>query len=139
MDGLGAGLAALAFWGFVAAIVVAGIWSDIRKREMQHETLRRVLESGTQLDPATMDRLIAMSGGGTNLARDLKVSGLITLFLAPGLAVLAWFISVLEPDAFFPLLGVAALVAFISFGLLIAARLAGGNRSNDTPHSSTRV
>ena len=29
---LGAGLASLAFWGFIASVVVAGIWFDIRKR-----------------------------------------------------------------------------------------------------------
>ena len=35
------GLAALGFWTFIAAIIVAGIWDGIRKREAQHETLRR--------------------------------------------------------------------------------------------------
>ena len=45
---LGAGLAALAFWGFIASVVVAGIWYDIRKRDAQHETVRRIVESGTQ-------------------------------------------------------------------------------------------
>jgi hypothetical protein len=29
--GLGAGLAALAFWGFIAAVSVAGIWDGVRK------------------------------------------------------------------------------------------------------------
>ena len=40
------GLAALGFWTFIAAIIVAGIWDGIRKREAQHETLRRMIESG---------------------------------------------------------------------------------------------
>ena len=51
MDGFGAGLAALAFWGFIAAIVVAGIWDGAKKREAQHETLRRMLIAGGTLEP----------------------------------------------------------------------------------------
>ena len=30
MEGLGAGLAAMAFWGFIAAVVVGGIWYAVR-------------------------------------------------------------------------------------------------------------
>ena len=40
------GLGALGFWLFLAAVVVAGIWFDAKKRESQQETLRRVVESG---------------------------------------------------------------------------------------------
>ena len=40
METLGAGLAALAFWGFVAALVVGGLWHEAKKREAEHETLR---------------------------------------------------------------------------------------------------
>ena len=32
--GLGAGLAAIAFWGFIAIIVVGGMWYSIREKEM---------------------------------------------------------------------------------------------------------
>ena len=53
---LGAGLAALAFWGFLASIIVAGIWYDIRKREAQHETVRRLFESGQPIDEALICR-----------------------------------------------------------------------------------
>lgn len=59
---LGAGLAALAFWGFIASVVVAGVWNDIRKREAQHETVRRLFESGRELDEKTLDKLLALAG-----------------------------------------------------------------------------
>ena len=39
--GVGAGLAALAFWGFLAAVVFATYWDASKKRESQQETLRR--------------------------------------------------------------------------------------------------
>ena len=46
MEGLGAGLAAPAFWGFIAAVVGGGIWYAVREKEAQHETLRRMIDSG---------------------------------------------------------------------------------------------
>ena len=54
--GLGAGLAALAFWGFISSVVVAGIWYAVREREAQHETVRRLVESGQSIDSELMDK-----------------------------------------------------------------------------------
>lgn len=119
---IGAGLASLAFWGFIAVIVVAGIWSSIRRREVQHETLRRTIESGQSLNPELIQKIL--SQGRERLDRDLMASGLIMLFIAPGLAILGWFLSSLAPEAFMPLLGVSALVVCISIGLMVAAKVA---------------
>jgi uncharacterized protein DUF6249 len=122
--GVGGGLAAAAFWGFIAAIVVAGIWYSIRKNEAQHETLRRMIDSDKALDQALLDKLLSASNGGSDhLDRDLRVAGLICLFTAPGLALLGWFISLRAEKVLFPLLGAAALVGCISIGLLVAAKM----------------
>jgi hypothetical protein len=129
MDGIGGGLAAMAFWGFIAAVVVGGMWYAIREREAQHETLRRIIESGQPVDQALMDKVL---GGDRVVHRDLKIGGLIVLFVAPGLAVLGWFISFVAEEALMPLLGVAALVAFVGVGLLIASKVAErAYREND--------
>ena len=140
--GLGAGLTALAFWGFIAAVIVAAIWHDIRKREAQHETLRRVMESGQPIDQVLMDRLLFVVGGSSkNLDRYLKVAGVITLSSAPGFALLGWFIGLASPGAFWPLLGVASLAACVGIGLLVAAKTIahwtqeGGESANDLPGS----
>ena len=50
MDGIGGGLAALAFWGFIASVVVAGIWYGLRERQAQYDTLSRMIESGQTID-----------------------------------------------------------------------------------------
>lgn len=121
MEGLGGGLTALAFWGFIGAVVVAGIWYAIREREAQHETFRRVVESGQPVDQELLDKVF---GGDRILHRDLKVGGLIVVSCAPGLAVLGWFLSFINDRAFMALLGVAALVAFVGTGLLVASRAA---------------
>ena len=121
----GAGLAAMGFWLFIAAIIVAGMWYDIRKRETQQETLRRLLESGQPVDDALLDRLTAAaSGGSARLSRELTVWGVVVLAVAPGLALLAWFVALQYAPALYPILGAALLVGCTGIGLLIAARFA---------------
>ena len=116
-------LGALGFWIFIAAIVVAGIWSDTRKREIQQETLRRIVESGKDIDAKMLDKLIAAGRGDERPDKDLKTSGIIMLFIAPGLAVLGYFMGKLAEELFSILLGVALLVAFIGIGMLVAGKV----------------
>jgi hypothetical protein len=123
--GLGAGLAALAFWGFVAIIIVAGIWDTVRRREAQHETLRRMIESGQIVDRDLMDKLLGIN---KRMDQNLRISGIIVLLAAPGLAMLGWLISFQYQPILLPLLGCAALAAFVGIGLLLAARSVAGDR-----------
>ena len=124
--GTGAGLAALGFWSFIAVAVATSYWDSIKKRETQHETLRRIIESGQPIDDELTDKLLTLTGNSKDLARDLKVSGLITLFIAPGLALLGWMLATAlnQPELLGTLLGVAGLVLFLSIGLLVAAYVA---------------
>jgi len=129
------GLAALGFWMFIAAVSVGGIWDGVRKREAEHETLRRLIESGKMPDQALVDKIL---GSKKDPARDLKVAGLIVFFVAPGLAFMGWLISLNNPDALMPLFGVAGLVAFVGIGLLTAARFlerAASADSNENTNS----
>jgi uncharacterized protein YneF (UPF0154 family) len=121
MEGLGAGLAALAFWGFIAAVVVGGIWYAVREKEAQHETLRRMIDSGKELDEETVSMVFKENGRPD---WDLKIGGIIAASAAPGLAVLGWSLGSVSSEALHALLGVAGLVAFIAAGLLIAAKVA---------------
>jgi thymidine phosphorylase len=119
MEGLGAGLGQLAFWGFIAAVVVGGMWYSIREKEAQHETLRRMVESGKPVDEEMLEKIL---GGTKDTARDLRVGGMITLAVAPGLAIMGLFISMIEERALYPLLGTAILVGCVGIGLLVAAK-----------------
>jgi hypothetical protein len=128
MDGLGAGLAALAFWGFIAAVVVGGIWYAVREKEAQHETLRRMIDSGRDLDEAAIGKVFE---GKSRPERDLKIGGIIAASAAPGLAVLGWFLRSVSEEAYHALLGVAGLVAFVAVGLLVAAKVAEKSFADD--------
>ena len=121
------GLAAFGFWLFVGAATVAGIWDGIRKREAQHETLRRMIEAGKQPDKQLVDKLLGTAD--KDASRDLTTAGLIVLFVAPGLALMGYLIG---QGAFMPLLGVASLVGFVGIGLLIAAQFAKRSERKDS-------
>ena len=130
MGDIAAGLGSLAFWLFIAAVVVGGMWSESRKRESQQETLRRLVESGQTIDKKVVDQILA-AGGNKDLARDLKVGGLIMLFIAPGLAAMGWFMARVVPDLFPILFGVSLLVGFIAAGLLYASKITGRGQQGE--------
>jgi hypothetical protein len=123
------GLAALGFWLFIGMAVLSGVWEDIKKRETQHETLRRLVQSGQPVDQGTMDRLL-----GTSLRpeRDLRVAGLITRYIAVGVLVMALLLGFVERDALFAVLGAAGICAGVSFGLLAAAGYMERSAGKDT-------
>lgn len=119
-----AGFGALGFWLFLAAVVVGGIWFDARKRESEQETLRRIVESGQHVDSVVIDKMLAASGGRARIDRDFKSSGLIVIFIAPGIAAFGWFLGQLEEKLFGLMLGVALLLVFVGAGLLVAGKVA---------------
>lgn len=120
----GAGLGALGFWLFVAAIIAVSVWNSIRKRDAQHETLRRLVESGQTIDENLTDKLLELTGDNRELERDLKLSAVLTLAVAPGLVVFGWIMSIVVAEKLLPImLAVAALLVFIGVGLTLAARM----------------
>ena len=122
----GAGLAAFGFWVFIAAVVVAGIWYDAKEKETKQETLRRIVESGQNIDAEVIARIIGENESET-LDRDLRIAAYIVLSAAPGLALLG-----LAVGAPAPLFGVAALAGSVGAGLYMAARLAEKDKTDST-------
>jgi hypothetical protein len=122
MSDAAAGLGAFGFWIFIAAIVVAGIWYDARRKESQQETLRRVVESGREISPEMIDRLMGVNWSGET-ERDLKVAALIVLAIAPGMFILSLFLGSISAEARVAVMGASVLVAFIGAGLGLAAKL----------------
>ena len=109
--------APLGFWLFLACLVLACFWSDARKRETQQETLRRIVESGQELDPAMIDKLLSTNRDSKG-HQSLKVSGLITMSAAPGLAIFGFFLG-----KFDVMLGIALLVGLVGVGIYVSGTL----------------
>lgn len=119
MDMIGAGIASLAFWGFMAAAVIVGTWDKTKKREAQHETLRRMIASGNAVDQGMMAKL--MGGEPQRPDRDLGIGAIIVFAVAIGLVVLAAALNSVAPQSFMPIVGAAGLCACIAGGLKVAS------------------
>ena len=136
MGDFAAGIAAAAFWAFIATCVIGGIWYSIREKEAQHEMLRRIIESGKEVDAEVIDRVMNDGGSGGSKG-DLKTAGLITLFAAPGLILLGYGLEIASnnDEIFTIMIGVSGLVFFVAIGLLVAAKVAERDKaaSNTTP------
>jgi hypothetical protein len=139
MDSLGAGLGAFAFWGFIAAVAVAGVWDGAKKRQVQHETLRQMLQGNKPIDEELMAKL--MGTEPQRLDRDLAVGAIILFSTAIGVVVLAAALRGLVPVAFMPLVGSAGVCACIAVGLKVAsgyvrrARLEEEAQTRGRPHA----
>ena len=84
------GLGGLGFWIFIAAIIVASIWTESRQKAEKHETLRRIVEKTGTIDEAKLKELFSAAppeeskpGYGYRAAR---VTGTIVLFIGAGIA-----------------------------------------------------
>jgi hypothetical protein len=131
--GIGEGLAALAFWGFIAALCVGGIWGDAKKRQAQHETLRHMLEGNKPVDEELLTKL--MGPGPQRPDRDLNVAAIIVFSIAIGLVVLAAALSGTAPRALMPLLGVSGVCACLAGGLKVASSYVRRTRLEDEAHA----
>ncbi len=135
--GLGAGLAAMAFWVFIAAISVAGVWDGIRKREAKHETVRRLIESGKEIDSELMDKLIGLTDNKSERPdRVFFITGLWILPVAVGMVALGYGLGFISPEAKVALFGVAGLLGVLGIGFILASKIVGRWYTDDSSSSS---
>jgi len=119
---VGAGISLLAFWGFIAVVVIGGIWNDIRKKAEQQKTIRCIVESGQHLDEKVVESIL--SAGRTEpieTGNDLKLASIIVFFVSLGLAIFGLVMGISNAKIIIPLLGVACLVFCVALGLRFAA------------------
>ena len=121
---------AIAFWIFVTVAAVAGIVSDYKKRQLALEPLRLAVERGQQLDPALIDRLMTPERDEGINPLYLRVGGIVTLAAGVGVALLAFLLNQVYPEAFYPVLGGGVVTICVGVGLLVAARAA------EQPHAA---
>jgi len=133
------GLAALGFWLFVAMCVLSSVWSDIRKRESQQETLRRIVESGQNIDAALIDKMVGAAKGKSRGDRDLKVSGIITMSVAPGLFLLGYFTTGFDLEKLRPFVGLSLLVGIVGLGLIASGMMVARWNKQDENQEQNRA
>lgn len=117
------GFATLGFWMFIAFLVVCNVWSNIRRRESQQETLRRIVESGQTIDAALIDKMVGSVKRNSHAGRELKVAGIITMSVSPGLFLLGYFITGLDLEKLRVFIGLSLLVGIVGIGLFVAGMM----------------
>jgi hypothetical protein len=78
-------ISALGFWIVIAAFVVAGAWTKVRREAEKHETLRRIVEKTGSIDETKLKELFSEPSPeptkpGTGY-RVLRITGTIVMFL----------------------------------------------------------
>lgn len=129
-------LGAAAFWVFLAAIIVAGIWRKKHSEALRHETARLLIEKNQNFDGAQLKELLNPTpppvpewlvprhkpGEGY---RVLRIFGTICMFVAFGLAIAGiWrgMILGLHEEAVMGIAMAVPIVAMIGIGLFVASR-----------------
>ena len=125
---------AIAFWIFVTVCGVAGIVADYKKRRAALEPLRIAIERGQQLDPALIDRLMAPERDEGINPLYLRVGGIVTLSAGVGVALLAFLLNQVVPEAFYPVVGGGVVTVCVGAGLLVAARAVEQSRAASAAH-----
>jgi hypothetical protein len=133
------GFATLGFWMFVAFLVVCNVWSNIRRRESQQETLRRIVESGQTIDAALIDKMVGSVKRKSQAGRELKVAGIITLSVSPGLFLLGYFVSDGDPERLRAFIGISLLVGIVGIGIYIAGIMSARWHKQDEIQDQNRV
>jgi hypothetical protein len=109
----------------IAAIVIAPRYFKSLERQKLQDTLRAAIEKGQPLPPevvAAMTTDVKPDRTLPSSSRDLR-TGIIWLGVGIGMATLGVAMSFEEPDATYPLIGIAAFPAFIGLAFIVISFL----------------
>jgi hypothetical protein len=129
---LAGAIPAVAFWIFIAVVVVAGVAGGAFRHLETQKTIRQAIQAGQTLDPETLDRLLRSSRGpsGPPSRSGYWVGGILMLSIGAGIAMIGWATSQTNPSDLYPGLGAGAMVGMIGVGLLAAGLAVGGRHKN---------
>lgn len=130
MEALAEILVPIAFFGMIAAIFIVPAVLRSRERLRMHDTLKASIDRGQPLPPEVISAITSQvkSKPPASPYRDLRV-GIIWLGIAVGFAALGIALSFEEPDATYPLLGIAAFPGFIGLAFILISFLGRGRNS----------
>jgi len=103
----------------IAAIVVGPALLKSRERREMQATLRSAIEKGQPLPADVIDALSRENiKPVATAARDLRV-GVILLAVSVGFALFGYSFSFVEPEAVYPISGIAAIPGMIGLAFIV--------------------
>ena len=111
--------AIFAVFGSITAIIVGPTYFKSRERREMQATLRASIEKGQSLPPEVIEAISKDNAKSVpTAARDLR-AGVILLSVAIGIALLGYAVSFADFDAFYPIVGGAAIPGMIGLAFII--------------------
>lgn len=104
----------------VAAIVIVPAWLRTRERREMQQTVRSAIEKGQPLPPELIEALTkeVKLPKVSSAQRDIRI-GVILLSVGAGLAMLGFALRLIADEAFYSLVGSAAIPAAIGVAFII--------------------
>jgi hypothetical protein len=113
----------ISLFAMIAVIVVWPRYLKSQERQKMAETLRAAIERGQPLPAEVVEALATDVKPKPSPQRDLR-TGMIWLGVAVGLAAMGIAIGFEEPEATYPMIGVACFPGFIGVAFIIMSVLA---------------
>jgi len=121
----------------IAGVLIAIITSSQKNKQAKLDFLRSAVERSATLDPQLVERIMrpetAAAGRQLPRGKGALVAGIIVIAFGIGYALLAYFVSLVAPDARLPMLGVACLIGCIGIGLVVVSKVLRSERSVTDP------
>lgn len=116
-------------FGSIASLFLVPSYLKSRERTRLHDTLRASIEHGQPIPPEVIAAITTdvKTKAPASQYRDLRV-GIIWLGVAVGLAGFGFAISFEEPDALYPLVGMAAFPGFIGLAFIVISFFGRGRK-----------
>lgn len=108
-------------FGSIASLFLVPQWLRSQERQKLQETLRAAIERGQPLPQDVVQAMTSDVKPARSLpspSRDLR-TGIVWLGVAIGLAAMGVAVGFEEPDATYPMIGVAAFPAFIGLAFIV--------------------
>ena len=118
-------LVPITFFAMIAAIVLVPRYLKSRERQSLQETLKLAIEKGQPLPTEVVASISHDKKPPPSPQRDLRI-GIVWLGVAVGIAVFGLAVGYEEPDATYPLLGIAAFPGFIGLAFIAISLLTKG-------------
>ncbi|MFC3070220.1 DUF6249 domain-containing protein [Phenylobacterium soli] len=115
------------FFAMIAAIVIVPRYFKSLERQKMADTLKAAIEKGQPLPTEVMDAISSGVKAPPSPQRDLR-TGIVWLGVGIGLAGMGLALGFEEPDATFPLIGIACFPAFIGLAFIAMFFLNRGRR-----------
>ena len=114
---MGFGLVGVAFWVFMAAVVIAEEIGDTKRRRADLELIRFAIDRGQPLTPDLVQQILARS------KTSLYTSGIVTASAGLGVVVFALLLSQITTNGGWAVAGIGCIVICVGMGLVISHKL----------------